>query len=117
LGHTRGRLVVIPTLHILLLRDFVLRADAQPLTAFDLPRLRALLAYLTLHRDAPQSRAHLAFPLWPDSPERQTRTNLRMPLHRVRQALPAAEHFLHADGQVVQWRADAPWTLDVAEFE
>jgi DNA-binding SARP family transcriptional activator len=38
----------------------------------------------------------LAFQLWPDSPERQARTKLRW---------------------MVQWRADAPWTLDVAEFE
>ena len=108
---------MFPTLQIQLLGDFVLRADATPIPAFDLPRLQALLAYLVLHRDTPQSRAQLAFLLWPDSSEGQARTNLRTLLHRVRQALPAADHFLHADGQVVQWRTGAPCTLDVAAFE
>ena len=77
---------MIPTLHIQLLGDFLLRLDDTPITTFDLPRLQALFTYLVLHRDAPQPRAHLAFLLWPDSAESQARTNLRTLLHRVRQA-------------------------------
>jgi DNA-binding SARP family transcriptional activator len=35
----------------------------------------------------------------------------------LRRALPEAGCFLHADVQTVQWRPDAPFILDVAEFE
>src|SRR5262245_7826206 len=103
-----------PTLHIQLLGGFRLDIDTTPVTTFDHPRLQALLAYLVLHRSTPQSRAHLAFLLWPDSTEAQARTNLRTLLHRLRQALPDADSFLHVDAQVAQWRLDAPWRLDVA---
>jgi predicted ATPase/DNA-binding SARP family transcriptional activator len=104
-------------LHIQLLGGFRLSADAAPITTLDLPRLQALLAYLVLHRAAPHTRPHLAFRLWPDTTETQARTNLRTLLHRLRQALPDADQFLHIDAQSVHWRMDAPWTLDVADFE
>ncbi len=42
---------------------------------------------------------------------------MRTLLHRLRQALPEANRFLHVDAQTVQWRGDAPATLDVADFE
>ena len=104
-------------LHIQLLGGFRLVSDTTPLTTLDLPRLQALLAYLVLHRAAPHARSHLAFGLWPDTTEAQARTNLRTLLHRLRQALPDADQFLHIDAQTVQWRTDASWTLDVADFE
>jgi DNA-binding SARP family transcriptional activator len=110
-------LPVIPVLHIQLLGSFRLSADHTPVPALASPRLQALLAYLLLHRAAPHARAHLAFQLWPDTTEPQAHANLRTLLHRLRQALPHADHFLHADAQAVQWRADAPATLDVAAFE
>jgi predicted ATPase/DNA-binding SARP family transcriptional activator len=104
-------------LHIQLLGGFRLVSETTPLTTLDLPRLQALLAYLVLHRATPQARPHLAFRLWPDTTETQARTNLRTLLHRLRQALPDAHQFLQIDNQTVQWRTDAPWTLDVADFE
>src|SRR5438046_769588 len=111
------RCVVVPTLHIQLLGGFRLYVADIPVSTRDHPRIQALLAYLALHRDRPQPRQHLAFLLWPDSTEAQARSNLRSLLHRLRQALPDADRFLHTDAQSVQWRADAPWTLDVADFE
>jgi DNA-binding SARP family transcriptional activator len=106
------------SLHIHLLGDFLLLAgDNTPVTAFNVPRLQALLAYLLLKRNAPQPRQQLAFLLWPDSTEAQARANLRKLLHQLHQNLPDAERFLHADTQTVQWRPDAPFTLDVADFE
>jgi predicted ATPase/DNA-binding SARP family transcriptional activator len=104
-------------LHIQLLGGFRLVSDTTPRTTLDLPRLQTLLAYLVLHRAAPHARPHLAFQLWPDTTETQARTNLRTLLHRLRQALPDADQFLEIDAQTVQWRMDAPWTLDVADFE
>jgi predicted ATPase/DNA-binding SARP family transcriptional activator len=106
-----------PTLHIQLLGSFHLTADDAPTPTLDSPRLQALLAYLLLQRDASHARAHLAFQLWPDTTEAQAHANLRTLLHRLRQAMPEADRFLHIDAQTVQWRSDAPATLDVADFE
>lgn len=83
----------------------------------DTPRPQSVLAYLLLHRDAPQQRHHAAFALWPTSTEAQAQTNLRKHLHYLRRDLPDAERFLHIDGKTVQWRPNGPFTLDVAEFE
>ena len=66
----------------------------------------------------PRTRAsRLAFLLWPDSGDAQARTNLRKLVHHLRRTLPYAERFLADDGPTLQWRPDAPWTFDVADFE
>lgn len=108
-----------PTLRIHLLGDFMLLAGDKPVTTVIVPRLQSLIAYLLLHRDAPQDRSHIAFLLWPDSTEAQAHTNLRKLLYQLRQSLPEADSFLHADNRSLQWQAvtAAPWTLDVLEFE
>jgi predicted ATPase/DNA-binding SARP family transcriptional activator len=105
------------TLHISLLGDFRLVYGEQPVATVNTARLQALLAYLVLYCDAPQPRYHLAFQFWPDSPEPQARTNLRKLFHQLHLALPDADRFLRADAQTVQWRPDAPFSLDVVEFE
>jgi DNA-binding SARP family transcriptional activator len=104
-------------LDIHLLGDFHLLCDGVPLTSVNTARLQSLLAYLVLHRAAPQSRYYLAFLFWPDSSEAQARTNLRKLLHGLRQALPKADSFLEVSVQTLQWQADAPFILDVADFE
>jgi DNA-binding SARP family transcriptional activator len=76
-----------------------------------------LLAYLALHHHAPQPRQHLAFLFWPDSTEARARANLRNLIHRLRQALPQADQFLHTSDGTLQWQTAAPLTLDVADFE
>lgn len=105
------------TLQIQLFGEFCLTYDGTPLTAFNTPKLQLLLAYLVLHRDAPQTRQTLAYLFWPESNDSQARTNLRNVIHLLRNSLPAAEHFLRIDNQTLQWRADSPFTLDVATFE
>jgi DNA-binding SARP family transcriptional activator len=107
---------IMPVLHIQLLGDFGLKYDNTPLTLGVYARPQALLAYLVLHRHVPQSRHHLAFLFWPDASEPQALTNLRNLLHKLRQVLPEPEQFLQVDVQTVQWRLDAPFTLDVADF-
>ncbi|MEZ4863696.1 MAG: AAA family ATPase [Caldilineaceae bacterium] len=107
----------MPVLQIQLFGEFCLRYGAEPLHALPQPRQRTLLAYLLLHRHAPQVRRQLAFLFWPDSTEAQAHANLRQLLHRLQRALPAATDFLYLDAQTVQWRPTAPFTLDVAEFE
>ena len=103
-----------PILHIQLLGEFCLHSDDTPILGVNTPRLQSLLAYLLLHRDAPQSRSHVAFQFWPDSTEAQARSNLRTLLHRLRGGLSEASDFLQVDTQTIQWRPDAPFTLDVA---
>ena len=104
-------------LRIHLLGNFDLETDGDPLVAIDSVRLQSVLAYLLLHSRARQSRQHVAFQLWPDSSEEQARRNLRKALHQLRHALPDVDRFLHVDARTVQWRADAPYTLDVDQFE
>jgi DNA-binding SARP family transcriptional activator/predicted ATPase len=105
------------TLQIELLGHFHLREDGEALTCLPQPRQQALLAYLVLHRHAPHSRQRLAFLFWPDTSEAQAYRNLRKALHYLRHALPNADRFLQIDAQIVQWRAAAPFVLDVAQFE
>jgi len=111
---------VISTLRIQLLGDFLLVADGVPVTTVHTPRLQSLLAYLVLHRAAPQARSHLAFLMWPDLSDAQAHANLRKTLHHLRQSLPSTDLFLHADRQSLHWqpsRPDASWMLDVMDFE
>ena len=84
-------------LHIQLLGNFRLTTGDEPVTTLNTPRLQALLAYLTLHRDAPVLRQYLAFQFWPDSSESQARTNLRKLFFQLQRALPDADHLLMAD--------------------
>jgi len=111
-----GASAVHLTLHIQLLGDFHLVYGDKPVTDVTTGRLQSLLAYLLLHHGATQPRQHLAFLFWPDSTEAQARNNLRQALHQLRHALPDAEHFLYADTTTLWWRADAPFSLDVADF-
>lgn len=67
----------MPTLHIRLLGDFYMLHGEAPVPGVDNPRLQSLLAYLVLHRDAPQPRGHLSYLFWLDSTEAQARANLR----------------------------------------
>ena len=103
-------------LRVSLLGDFCIRHNETTVASVDTPRLQSLLAYLLLHRDAPQSRAHLAFLFWPDTTEAQARTNLRNLLHQLRRALPDADSHLDAGMHALQWRSDPPFSLDVADF-
>ncbi len=113
-----GRAATAPaTLRIRLLDGFSLQLEDQALTAVDAPRLQSLLAYLVLHCDARHTRERLAFLFWPDSGGAQARTNLRQALHLLRRALPASERYLESEARAVRWRADAPFRLDVTEFE
>jgi DNA-binding SARP family transcriptional activator len=106
-----------PVLSIRLFGALDLRYGDRLLSPLASARAETLLAYLVLHRDAPQSRQHLAFVLWPDSSEAQARTNLRHVLHDLRRALPAADRFLDVSARTLRWRTDVPCWLDVLAFE
>src|SRR5262245_8213686 len=94
------------TVHARLLGPLDLRLGETPLGPMDSSRVESLLAYLLLHRDAPQPRRHLAFLLWPDSTEGQAQTNLRKVLHSLRRALPDAGDLIDIGPRVLRWRPD-----------
>src|SRR3954453_23908042 len=106
-----------PILRIQLLGEFRLFVDEQPLDTINKPRQQALLAYLLLHRYAPQPRQQIAFTFWPDSSESQAYTNLRKLFFQLREVLPEADVFLYANTQSLGWQSDASFSLDVAELE
>jgi DNA-binding SARP family transcriptional activator len=97
--------------------EFHLDGGDAPMPDASSPRLQALLAYLILHRDAPQSRQQLAFLFWPDSSQAQARNALRQLLFHLRKTWPHAARFVQADGQMVQWLPDPAFDLDVAQFQ
>src|SRR5712691_11229851 len=113
-------MLVIPPLRLSLLGDFLLVSGETPVTTVTVPRLQSLLAYLVLHRNAPQDRSHLAFLLWPDSTEAQAHTNLRKLLHQLRQVLPDVDKYLQVDRHTLHWPEcgdETSWRLDVMVFE
>ncbi|MEZ4864345.1 MAG: AAA family ATPase [Caldilineaceae bacterium] len=105
-----------PHLTIRLLGDFAVTYGDEAITQINTPRLQALLAYLLLHRDAPQNRRHLAFRFWPDSSEAQALTNLRKHLLHLKRALPAGDQWLVTDRHTLQWAPQVACKLDVADF-
>lgn len=105
------------TLHIRLLGQFQMSYGMKPVVGVATSRPQSVLTYLLLHRQALQPRRHVATTLWPTSTESQARTNLRKHLYYLRRTLPDIDQFLYVDGNSVQWRPDAPFTLDIAEFE
>jgi DNA-binding SARP family transcriptional activator len=115
---TAGRSTLeAPTVRVRLLGGVELQIGDAPVPSLDSARAESVLAFLLLRRDAPQQRRHVAFKLWPDSPEPQALTNLRHVLHNLRRGLPDVERFIDVGPRTLQWRADAPLWLDVAAFE
>ncbi len=94
-----------------------LQRGDTPLSPLESTRAASLLAYLLLHREAPQPRQYLAFLLWPDSDESQARTNRRHLLHTLRHAGPEAASCLAITPSSLQWRSDESTWLDVAAFD
>jgi len=108
--------MTIPILHVQLLGGYRLIYDGIPIIGANPPRVQALLAYLLLHANSPQSRQHLAFLLWPDTLESSARNNLRQFLHQLRQALPNAQRFLVADTNMAYWKTDDGQVIDTQLF-
>jgi DNA-binding SARP family transcriptional activator len=104
-------------LSIQLFGSFAVYFDSVLVSSLQSPRLQELLAYLLIYRYTPQYRAPLAYLLWPDSNEVQARTNLRNLLHQLKRAFPDADHYIHQDGQTIQWNAGSEYELDVERFE
>ncbi len=66
---------------------------------------------------SPSNANKLHFTLWADDAESDARANLRRHLHDLKHALPPKISWLLSDAETIQWNPDAPFYLDVAEFE
>lgn len=100
-------------LEIRLFGTLELRVDGTPVVVPS-SRAQSLLAYLVLQHGVPQRRERLAFLLWPDSSEKQARTNLRHVVHTVRTAVPDADRFLRSTSDTLAWDGSS---ADVTAFE
>jgi DNA-binding SARP family transcriptional activator len=104
-------------LKISLFGEFSIKADKGVIKGIFPQRVQSLLAYLVLHADAPQNRSHLAFLFWPETNEKQARTNLRNLLHQLKRALPMGETYIDSNNLTIQWRPDSEYVLDVKTFK
>ena len=106
----------MPALHVQLLGDFRLAYDDDRIVTVNQARQQALIAYLLLHRGAPQSRQRVAFLFWPDTSEAQAQTNLRQLLHHLRRAWPACDDYIHVEPRTLAWQMSAPCHVDLVAF-
>jgi predicted ATPase/DNA-binding SARP family transcriptional activator len=107
-------------LSIYLLGTFHVLYEDQPVSDFRSEREKALLAYLALERDRPHGRDELTGLLWPELPEKKARNNLRVTLHRLRNALAATAgeaELLLVGRDAVQVNPAADLWLDVTAVE
>ncbi|WP_425861396.1 ATP-binding protein [Arthrobacter sp. TWP1-1] len=78
-------------------------------------RALEILAVLVVNAGRPQERERLAGLLWPESSDRQARTNLRRELHGLRQ-LPGVAGCIHMDGTALVWRDGPGCSVDLRDF-
>ncbi|MFQ5433853.1 MAG: BTAD domain-containing putative transcriptional regulator [Anaerolineae bacterium] len=106
-------------LSIRLLGPFQVEAAGEPITSFASDRVRALLAYLATEADQPHRRDKLAGLLWPNSPQKTARTNLRRALSYCRKAIGdhhANPPYLLITRQTIQFNSAGDAWVDVAAF-
>ena len=111
----------MPHLSLSLLGAFNATLDGVQVTGFRSDKIRALLAYLSLHAGLPVRRETLASLFWSEWSDADAASNLRKSLHRLRQTLDAHRPgfcalFLTITRQDVLLEP-AALTLDVAHFE
>jgi len=106
-------------LEIHLLGSFLVTLENNSLTDFESNKARALLAYLAVEANRPHRREVLAGLLWPDTPERTARTNLRSALANLRQVIQDHEEqppFLKITRQSIQFNQASDAWVDVNLF-
>jgi len=104
----------VASLRLELFGGFAIACDAAGAIALPGRKARALVAYLALAGERPQSRDRLAGLLWADSGEEQARTSLRQALSGLRKSL-GDSNVLIADSAAIALAPGAV-TCDVREF-
>lgn len=107
-------------LEVRLLGGFEVWHGDQPVDGFESQKVRALLAYLVLHRDVAHSRDRLAGLLWPEKDDDTARRNLRQAVYNLRTTLPHGDTSsspILSSHQSVQFNYETDYWLDIAAFE
>jgi DNA-binding SARP family transcriptional activator len=107
-------------LRILLLGGFEAWHRGERVRGFESQKVRALLAYLLLHRGRALARDRLAALFWGGMGEESARRNLRQALYNLKATLPGEDSGrpqLVADGQEVRFEPAPDLWLDVDAFE
>lgn len=110
-------LTLPPTLKLQLFGKFSLVVDETPLTQIKSDRLQALLTFLVIHRDTPQSRQDIAFTLWPNDSDPTAKANLRKRLHELRQRIPNCDRWLKTESKAMYWQLEEDCWIDIAAFD
>ncbi|MCA9926801.1 MAG: hypothetical protein KC421_30750, partial [Anaerolineales bacterium] len=103
------------------LGGFEVALDAEPITAFETDKVRALLAFLAIESSHPHRRAKLSAMFWPELPEKKAAHNLSQSLLRLRRSLQEKKDatvpsFLVVSNQDVQFNTYSDYQLDVLRF-
>ena len=109
----------MPLLKIYLLGSFEALHNGIALTDFESDKARALLAYLAVECDRPHRREYLAGLFWPETPERNARTNLRSALANLRQVIHDHQDtppYLKITPQTIQFKRDSNSRVVVNSF-
>ena len=101
-------------LEVRLLGQFDLRIDGQPIELPSRPA-QSLLAFLCLNPEVQHRRERLAGMFWPDSDERNARSNLRHALWRLGENL--GKVYFSADNFYISLNRQAGVWVDAVEFE
>jgi len=107
-------------LRIRLFGGLSLTWDERPLPPIRSRLARSLFAYLVAYRHRGHSRELLAGIFWPDLPDATARRRLSQALWQIRRVLnplPSPVPFLLSHADMVQFNVDAPYWLDVEEFQ
>jgi DNA-binding SARP family transcriptional activator len=107
-------------LRILLLGGFEVWSGGEQLRGFESQKVRALLAYLALHRGKPLGRDHLAGLFWGEKDPDAARRNLRQAIYNLKETLReerAPRPLLLIDAHELRFSADSDAWVDVEAFE
>ncbi len=109
-----------PVLQIRLLGGLSLVWEGTPLPSIPSRLACSLFAYLVTYRHHAHRRELLAGIFWPDQPEPIARRRLRQALWLIRRALAPLHSpvpLLLTEGDTVQFNVEAPYWLDIEEFQ
>ena len=108
--------MLTPGLHVRLLGSLEIFHTGRPLPVPATRKAQALLAYLVLNREQPQSRERLAELFWGDRPEEKARRSLSTAVWHISHCLPDKVYIL-SNLNTVQFNPQAALVLDSLEFE
>ena len=100
-----------------LLDKLQIELDGSPIDTIVGIRSQAIFALLVMTPDTPIQRTELAGSLWPDSSEKQARTNLRREIHALKQHNEQFSACIVTQRNAIQWCMPDNWQVDVIVFE